>query len=169
VSQTQQTCQRELTNQLATLLAWAATPLVLVVVTTSLDDGTAVDWRRLMPVLAPVMGGFVLAAALLICLLRLCETSAAKIVWTIGFCIASPMAASATGVALHMSLSVMSFGSIGGDVGAFAVFALMPMLIVTAPSVYVGTVLALAVLTGLLLRVARKSASSEPTTRASAS
>ena len=165
MSQTQQTCQRELTNQLATLLAWAATPLVLVVVTTSLDDGTAVDWRRLMP----VMGGFVLAAALLICLLRLCETSAAKIVWTIGFCIASPMAASATGVALHMSLSVMSFGSIGGDVGAFAVFALMPMLIVTAPSVYVGTVLALAVLTGLLLRVARKSASSEPTTRASAS
>ncbi|MEQ1632545.1 MAG: hypothetical protein ABL997_09240 [Planctomycetota bacterium] len=158
---------RELRNQLLTLLVWAAYPFVLVILTLVLGRDTAVDWQRLLPVLLPVTGGFVVAAAMLMFVLRLLETSAGRIAWTVGLSFASPMVAAATGVVLYMALSVLSFGTLGGDFGLFALVSLMPMLILQAPLAYCGSAVLLSLATGVLLHVARETEDRERTTRRS--
>lgn len=160
--------RRELRNQLLSLLVWAAYPFALVLLTLVLGRDTAVDWQRLLPVLLPVTGGFVVTAAMLMFVLRLLETSAGRIAWTVGLSFASPMVAAATGVVLYMALSVLSFGTLGGDFGLFALVSLMPMLILQAPLAYVGCSVVLLIATGLLLRVGKETVDEGPTTHRTA-
>lgn len=148
---TEPTERTYLHRQLATLALYAAMPFLIALGPVGVRPDAAIDWQRLLPVLAPTIGGFVLAACIVLFFLPAIRTRAGRIAWCVGWAFASPMVATVFAVLLFLALSVASLGRFTDQGSLVWVLTILPMLMLQAPAVYGAGALVLAVVTSCML------------------
>lgn len=140
-----------LRRQLLTLALYAAMPFLIALGPVGVRPDAAIDWQRLLPLLAPTIGGFVLTGCLVLFFLPTIVTRAGRVVWCAAWAFASPMVATIFAVLLYLALTLASLGRFTDPGSLIWVMTILPMLMLQAPLVYALGALALAVATAAML------------------